>query len=105
MKKLIEIEQDILIQCDNPECDFSVPNETKDPFADTVDFINKPCPKCGENLLTEQDQKDALRFLRLVAFVNKWFSWLTIFSFKNKKQNVTSVHIHNGINIKKNKNG
>lgn len=101
MRKLIEIEQEILIQCDNVLCDFTVPNETKNPFADTSKFVNMPCPKCGENLLTEKDQKDAMKFLHLVAFLNKWFSWITIFGFRKKPESVTSVHIHNGINIKK----
>lgn len=40
------------IQCDNKNCDFidkSVKMEEYD------EWLNKPCPKCGANLLTEED--------------------------------------------------
>ena len=39
------------IKCDNESCDyvdFTVPLE------EYPNWVNKPCPKCGENLLTEQ---------------------------------------------------
>ena len=34
------------IKCDNPNCDY------KDM---SVRYLNKPCPKCGQNLLTKHD--------------------------------------------------
>jgi hypothetical protein len=40
------------IKCDNHECDYedmSVKSE------DWPDYVNKPCPKCGDNLFTEED--------------------------------------------------
>jgi hypothetical protein len=38
------------IKCDN--CDYA---DMEVPFSDYTNWINKPCPKCGENLLTQQD--------------------------------------------------
>lgn len=49
--KPIEIQENGLM-CDNPNCDFK-DHEIKS--ANYSDWINKPCPKCGENLLTEAD--------------------------------------------------
>lgn len=40
------------IKCDNSSCDYVV-NNVK--WEDTESYLNKPCPKCGENLLTEED--------------------------------------------------
>jgi hypothetical protein len=40
------------IKCDNPKCDFVDKSVTSD---DYELWLNKPCPKCGENLLTEDD--------------------------------------------------
>ncbi len=43
------------IVCDNPTCDYE---DNTVLVEDYKDWINKPCPKCGENLLTEQDLID-----------------------------------------------
>lgn len=40
------------VKCDNSGCDFVVSFEA---FEEYEQFINKPCPKCGENLLTQED--------------------------------------------------
>lgn len=40
------------IKCDNKACDF---NDMAVPFEDYGKWLNKPCPKCGSNLLTQQD--------------------------------------------------
>ena len=55
------------ICCDNDACDY---------FDDTVlfsqlkDFVNKPCPKCGSNLLTEEDYKAAVTFRKMGEKLN-----------------------------------
>lgn len=98
-RQLIEINQEFLIQCDNPECDYKVHNLTGDPYADTWPYVGKPCPECGENLLTIEDQLQAERVLKVIKWLNKWFSWLTIFIPPTKDK--VGVHVHNGINIKK----
>lgn len=40
------------IKCDNPKCDYK---DDTVKFEDYKDWVNKPCPKCGANLLTEID--------------------------------------------------
>ena len=53
MRKLIEKQQNSLV-CDNPKCDYTV-DCTDDTEKSLVLFIDKPCPKCGETLLTKED--------------------------------------------------
>jgi Zn finger protein HypA/HybF involved in hydrogenase expression len=48
------------IKCDNPDCDYEEVVECKCRNANEViekykKWINKPCPKCGQNLLTLRD--------------------------------------------------
>ena len=62
----IEITSKDTIQCDNPNCDY----EVEIPFATYPEWINKPCPKCGENLLTENDYKNAELVRVSVAYLN-----------------------------------
>lgn len=40
------------VQCDNPKCDFK---DESVGFDRVIEYLNKPCPKCGANLLTEED--------------------------------------------------
>lgn len=44
------------IKCDNPKCDWI---DDTVPFDNLKDWLNKPCPKCGENVLTDEDFKNA----------------------------------------------
>ena len=44
------------LQCDNKNCDWK---DTTITFETYGDWLNKPCPKCGENVLTEEDFKNA----------------------------------------------
>lgn len=98
-RQLIEMTQDNLIVCDKPGCGYVVLNATKDPNIDIKPYINKPCPDCGENLLTQKDYDLALTTMNVVNWFNKWFSWLIIFSTKRPKPLVRYVHFHNGITI------
>ncbi|MBL4886788.1 MAG: hypothetical protein JKY95_19965 [Planctomycetaceae bacterium] len=51
MSKLVAVKVTYM-QCDAKDCDYI----THDVNNDTVfDYRNKPCPKCGENLLTDAD--------------------------------------------------
>jgi hypothetical protein len=98
MKKLIEKQQNSLIVCDNPKCDFSVPY---DPVLEKgiLAFVNIPCPKCGENLLTPEDYLTHKRLMSTVDWINRWFSWITIFYSKKAKKATMQVHVHNGVNM------
>lgn len=40
------------IKCDKPGCNYA---DAEVKFEDYPNWINKPCPECGENLLTQQD--------------------------------------------------
>ena len=40
------------IKCDNIKCDFNDPTIL---YINYPEWINKPCPNCGENLLTQED--------------------------------------------------
>lgn len=42
------------IKCDNKNCDF---RDMSVPYEDYAKWVNKPCPKCGANLLTAHDYK------------------------------------------------
>jgi hypothetical protein len=59
------------IKCDNQECDF-MQNGVE--YKDYPAWLNKPCPKCGANLLTQEDL-DAVKILiqavDLINFVTK----------------------------------
>lgn len=98
-RQLIEMHQEFLIQCDNKVCDYKIKNESGDPNENVSDYLNMPCPKCGENLLTEEDYLQSLRFLKIINWINKWFSWTLIFYSKNAKKKSIKVHHHKGVNI------
>ena len=100
-RKLIEMHQEYSIVCDNKQCDYKIKSPTGDPNEDISGYLNMPCPKCGENLLTEQDYLQSLKVLRIVNWLNKWFSWTMIFVPKKAKQESISVHCHNGVKIEK----
>ncbi len=40
------------IKCDNPKCNYTDPLVK---YEEYPEYVNKPCPECGSNLLTEQD--------------------------------------------------
>lgn len=99
MRKLIETEQKILVTCDNPNCDYEVP--CTDENRDSLRFyINEQCPECGENLLTIEDYLQHQKIMKAVNFINRWFSWITIFYSRKATTKTVSVYVHDGIKIK-----
>ena len=56
------------IQCDNTQCDY-VDEDVK--YEDYPEWLNKPCPKCGENLLTEADYNLLKLVIKTAEFVNE----------------------------------
>jgi predicted RNA-binding Zn-ribbon protein involved in translation (DUF1610 family) len=94
MKKLIEKAQDTLVVCDS--CDYSVPHTGND--LPLIMYVDEPCPKCGENLLTYKDYVQHQKLMRVIDFINRWFSWLTIF-YRGEHKYIYDVHVHNGIHI------
>ncbi len=55
------------LQCDNPNCDWK---DESIQFKDYKSHINAPCPKCGENILTETDYANAKHLHDMLDFVN-----------------------------------
>jgi hypothetical protein len=46
----VSVEESTIV-CDNPACGF----EQAIPFEDREKWIDRPCPNCGENLITRED--------------------------------------------------
>ncbi len=99
MKKLIEMKMDNLIECDNPKCDFTIPNPTGDPNAYTDMYINMPCPQCGQNLLTEEDDRQFKAIMRTVNRINRWFGWIAYLIPRKKEKKGGFIKVHDGIKI------
>lgn len=55
------------IKCDNPECNWRDDNVKAE---DYKDWIDKPCPNCEANLLTQEDYESGLKFEAAVDFIN-----------------------------------
>lgn len=67
MKKAIEINVHG-IQCDNPGCDYANEDVQYDQFPE---WVNKKCPKCGCNLLTQEDLDALHRVMELADLLNE----------------------------------
>lgn len=55
------------MKCDNEDCNF------KDEYIKSIDYekwIDKPCPKCSENLLTKEDFVNIRTLEMVVALTN-----------------------------------
>jgi len=96
MRKLIEKQQDSIIVCDNPQCDYETSYTSENGL---LLFVGKPCPKCGENLLTVEDYLRSQRLMKVVNFINFWFSWITFFYSKKRLSKGISycVDVHDGV--------
>jgi len=58
------------LKCDSPDCDY------KDDTIDSVDYeqhIDKPCPDCGESLLTQDDYDKVQQIQQQIMDLNKLF--------------------------------
>lgn len=54
------------IKCDNGECDFKDMGVLFDNYNE---WLNKPCPKCGSNLLTQKDLDSTKILIDLTALL------------------------------------
>lgn len=55
------------LQCDNPACDWKDHTIEHDKFEE---WIDKSCPKCGENVLTKEDYENSLKLHAMIDFIN-----------------------------------
>ena len=54
------------IKCDNEKCDF---NDMSILFEDYDQWLNRPCPQCGCNLLTEGDLESIKTLMDITNFI------------------------------------
>lgn len=66
MDKNVELIEGGLV-CDNKNCDWQ---DMLISFSEYKEWLNKPCPKCGENVLTEQDLQNAEAMHLAVSLLN-----------------------------------
>ena len=57
------------IKCDNPNCTFV---DSSVSFESYEEYIDMPCPLCGDNLLTRKDYQTCKRLIKLTNFINKF---------------------------------
>lgn len=82
------------LKCDN--CDY---RDDSIKFADYKNYINKPCPEYGSNLLTQKEYNECIKYYNWVEMANKignilkWFNplyyWRLIFGDKRKQATLT----------------
>lgn len=83
--------------CDNPSCDW---RDDTIKFKEYKKWINAPCPKCGQNVLTEHDMENALKLnfaIQIVNLKNK------LFGRKRKKGDIdvkVIANTHNDISFR-----
>jgi DNA-directed RNA polymerase subunit M/transcription elongation factor TFIIS len=87
------IEQKNVIECDN--CDYVIPSKNPKILEDGKEYINKPCPECGENLLTQKDYDE----FNIVLDRLKHISENIPSEIENNTEVVASIKVHEGIKI------
>lgn len=55
------------LKCDNPNCNYDDPNV---PLSDYESSINKPCPDCGESLLSQDDYDQTMQMVQAIELMN-----------------------------------
>ena len=101
MRNLIEMNQEYFLVCDNKNCDYELEQNDSNRGKE-IEYIGIPCPKCGENLLTAEDYLQHEKVIKGIKWINKWFSWLTLFSKRPKDEDYKkiTIHVHDGLHIK-----
>ena len=56
------------IKCDNSKCDYK---DESVGFDDYKNWLNRPCPDCGDNLLTEADFIAVNQLMSLAGLINE----------------------------------
>tara|TARA_R110000765_G_scaffold153684_1_gene256617 strand:+ start:73 stop:405 length:333 start_codon:yes stop_codon:yes gene_type:complete len=90
------------IKCDNPKCDVYI----KCDFDKYIDHLNKHCPKCGDNLLTQKDYDSCKKVMDFQEKIDEFFyplRWINPFFYFDKYfgenlDDAINVNIHYGKN-------
>lgn len=98
MRNIIEMNQEYFLVCDNKKFDYQL-TQNDENRGHEIEYIVVQCHKCGENLLTTEDYLNHKKIMNVIKWINKWFSWLTLFSGKVKEEDYKSItfHVHDGI--------
>lgn len=83
------------------KCDHCSYRDDSIEFKDYINNINKPCPDCGHNLLTQQEYNSCLKNVNIVKNINiilnifKWINPLYYIKllFGKKYQNYDEISI------------
>ena len=67
--ELIKIKSMGGIKCDNPNCNYKDDSVQPNEYPN---YLNKPCPICGSNLLTEADFKSFIKIIKVINKVNSF---------------------------------
>lgn len=67
-EKQLQLGDDSGIKCDNPTCDYI--SEKNVSIEEAKDWIDRPCPKCGANLLTKKSYKTMKRLINFIEVFN-----------------------------------
>lgn len=83
--------------CDNSECDYEY--DVQIDVKDLHNFIDAECPKCKENLLTQEDHNHHVllhKFLRLINIIFWPYMFLKGGRTKEDDESVLKYHYHDG---------
>jgi hypothetical protein len=78
------------IKCDNIECGYL---DKESPDENLADWLNVPCPMCGENLLTQEDLDTCLNFDKAIEMINNMSEEELIEFNKTQSQMLISMGI------------
>lgn len=99
MKQRIEPQISYII-CDNKSCNFK--DDVK--FEDYASWLNKPCPLCGDNLLTEEDHQNVLILTGAAKIINSLsddeYRAIAVVDESDDKRVIASFSTHKGITLK-----
>ena len=91
------------LQCDNPKCDWK---DTTIKDSDLEQHLNALCPKCGENILTEEDYNSFLKLQEIIDFVNslteeekEQLTGVTYENLAKQKKYKMTVNTHKGLSV------
>lgn len=77
------------------KCDYCTWRDSTVKLKDLPSYIDKPCPECGHNLLTEGDFDRFLLAMKVVQSVKP----LDIFTGESEKQYKMTIDTHNTIKL------
>lgn len=76
--------------CDNQDCDW---RDDTIKLKDYKKWLNKPCPKCGMNLLTQHDMDNAVVLSEVIKLTNRLNGYFGIeVDHSNDKKIIVNTH-------------